>query len=223
MRNNFININLGIIAAFFIAALLSFSNGICQAFPNHKSEIPYYSYLSKCNILFQQMDGNHARIVIAGKENTGTIKSILTGKNRYGIYSNEKLLCTYYFDEESLFVLNNQYQYRCEDAKLIQLSVLHDTTIDDGFINYFQNHDYIIKDTIAIVAKAAVMNRNQDYSFSLALLNQLILKYPNNGIAYLYLSDAFNGLKRKSEAAKAYFSYKRILLGSGRSMEYRPY
>ncbi|MEO6832074.1 MAG: hypothetical protein ABI378_06950 [Chitinophagaceae bacterium] len=223
MSNDFLRNNVSAICGIIIFCCLTIFGAKAQTCPKHNPNIFYYSYLSKCNVVFQQSDKMHARITIDKKTWDCDIRINHLGKDWLSLYSKGKLICTYFFDEESLFILNNQYQYRCEDAKLIQLSVLHDTTINDDFINYFRNRDYIIKDTISIVAKAAVMNRNQDYSFSLALLNQLILKYPNNGIAYLYLSDALNGLKRKSEAAKAYSSYKKILLGSGRKTEYRPY
>lgn len=208
--------NLFLIISFFITLSCNSKNPLLDANiapkENPIEERVYFSYKSGCNVILKLINNTKAVLTIGGKTKEGTIVKNPNSKDYFDIKQNGKIVVTFLYDEEGVIILNQQYQFECEQAKGIEMSLVNDDQlVFNEFKKYSDDREFIWDDIAAMNDKAYYLEQFKCYKASTFILDKVLEKEPERVVAWLNLGDSYWGQNKKEEAQKAYEKYVTLM------------
>jgi len=208
--------NLFLIITFFITLSCNSKNPAANENmvpkENTITERVYFSYKSGCNVTLKLINNIKVVLTIGGKTKEGTIVKNPNSKDYFDVKQNGKTVVTFLYDEGGIIILNQQYQFECEQAKGIELSLVDDDElVFNEFKKYSDDREFIWNDVAAMNDKAYYLEQFKCYKTSSFILEKVLAKEPERVVAWLNLGDSYWGQNKKEEAQKAYKKYVTLM------------
>ncbi|HEX8268465.1 MAG TPA: tetratricopeptide repeat protein [Flavobacterium sp.] len=176
--------------------------------PEAKADSVYFSIESLCNFKVQFTGADSAKATFNGKVHTGTIQKNKNSTGFFDFVEAGKMLFMFSFEDDALLIVNQQYQFTCEAAKVIELQkLISDEAVKQRFAEYMAERPDEWHNIEALNNKAFYLAEVKYYATSVYILRQVLQKDPNRAVAWLNLADSLWELGNRDEARKSYNKY----------------
>jgi hypothetical protein len=185
----------------------------------------YFSYKSACNLSLKFLKNKAAVLTIDGKPKICTIRQNPTAKDYFDLSAQGRLVAIFLYSEGEVVILNQQYQFKCEDAKGITLSLIGkdlDQQVLKGFQEYSNDADYIWAKIAELNDKAYYLQGYGCYNASAFILEKIVIKDPQRVVAWLNLGDSYWALNKQAAAREAYQQYSALMKSEGKNLHKIP-
>jgi len=183
----------------------------------------YFSVKSLCNIRVEFLGKKQANAMINGKKHNGNIVADKNSKGYYNFIEKGTSVFMFLFEDDKLFIVNQQYQFDCESAKIIELSKLTDDTQVIKYFNDYTDFNASLWDNIgAVNDKGYYLGEMKYYNASVSILEQVVTKNPDRAVAWLNLGDSLWGIDKKTEAQEAYTKYMQLIKNQNKDQKKIP-
>lgn len=217
---------IGTFLAFFIITVCYCNIAkieLCYEERNIINDSIYFSFNSNCNIILKIIDKKNAILNINGKLTNGQILKNRSNKDFYDFKVNNRSLITFSYEDSSIIVENQKYQFNCEGAKFIELNrTLSD---EDAYIKikkYLEDNSSAFDNLDLINDKAFYLEQMNFNKASAFILDKIIAKNPDRVVAWLNLADVYWKLNKKSESKKKYLKYSELMKSQGKDLKKIP-
>ena len=185
--------------------------------------VVYFSIKSVCNIQIKLLDKSIVLLNLNGKSNRGIVSKSRENEGFYEIKNENKFILGYTFDENDILIVNQQYQFGCESAKVIRLNkLIDDFNMLKEFKIYEKDTFYIYDDLDLINDKAYYLEKMKCYKTSEYILKKILLIKPNRIVAWLNLADV-SWKQNKFDIAKTnYKKYISLMVTLGKDLKKIP-
>lgn len=172
----------------------------------------YFSVKSLCNIKVDLTKTGIASAMINNKKHEGRVRKNKNTDGYYDFVAKDAILFMFTFNEGKMLIVNQQYQFDCEDAKVIELSRLTDSQSVLADFNDYIGFNSTAWDNIASINdKAYYLGQLKFYQASVAILEQVVEKKPGRVVAWLNLADGLWELGEQNRAVEAYNKYLSLM------------
>ncbi|RZJ70728.1 hypothetical protein [Flavobacterium sp.] len=172
----------------------------------------FFSVKSLCNFSVEFTSDRKIKAIINGKTYVGSASSNKFTKGFFDFTQNGSIVFTFTTEPGKLLIVNQQYQFGCESAKIVELSKLtSDAKARKDFDEYADFNSDLWQNTTAVNDKAYYLGELKLYETAIYVLEKVVSKNPERAVAWLNLGDYLWETKNSENAKKAYSTYVSLI------------
>ncbi len=179
-----------------------------QKYTETKVDSAFFSVKSLCNFSVEFTSDKKVKATLNGKSYIGTTSANKFTKGFYDFTADSKVIFSFTMDSGKLLIANQQYQFGCESAKIIELSRLtSNANLTKDFDDYEKFNVNVWQNVSAVNDKAYYLGEMKFYEASAGILEKIVSKNPDRIVAWLNLGDSLWETKKFDRAKVAYQTY----------------